>query len=129
MLRLRELREQSSILQKDLSAELKIGISTLSQYETNKREPDIQTILRIADYFNVSVDYLLGKTDEPKPNIVKYDPELLFSDNEFNLVKNFRKADLNIQEAAYDMLEKSAKKGIDGAKNEIPDKKRAQKAI
>lgn len=64
MLRIKELREKSGIKQKDMANELGIGLSTLSQYETGKREPDMQTVIKIAKYFNVSVDYLIRATPE-----------------------------------------------------------------
>ena len=46
----------------------KIGVaeSTISQYETGKRQPDHETMCKIADVFNVSVDYLLGRTNSPQ---------------------------------------------------------------
>ena len=63
VLMIKLLREERGIMQKKMAQDLGIGLSTLSQYETGKREPDISTIIKIADYFNVSTDYLLGKTD------------------------------------------------------------------
>ena len=63
VLRLKELREKRGIQQKYLSNVLQIAPNTLSQYENNKREPDYKTLKKIADYFEVSVDYILGNTD------------------------------------------------------------------
>ena len=48
--------------------ELNIAQNTLSQYETGIREPDLSTLKNLADYFNVSVDYLLERTDNPEIN-------------------------------------------------------------
>ncbi len=39
--------------------------ASISRYETGEREPDLKTLVLLADYFNVSVDYLLGRTDNP----------------------------------------------------------------
>lgn len=63
--RIRSLRKEKKITQQDLANYLKLGKSTISQYENNINEPDTTTIQKIADFFNVSVDYLFGRTDEP----------------------------------------------------------------
>ena len=42
--------------------------NSISRYETEEREADYVTLIAIAEYFNVSVDYLLGRTDNPKMN-------------------------------------------------------------
>ena len=74
MLRLKELRSQSNMQQKDVCASLNIPQNTYSQYENGKREPDSETLSRIADFFGVSVDYILGRTDDP--NYIDTDDEL-----------------------------------------------------
>lgn len=61
--RLRELRENREISQIELARYLNISNTTLSQYETGKRVPSDEIKIKIADYFNVSIDYLLGRTD------------------------------------------------------------------
>lgn len=68
MFRLKELREQRHISQVFLGMELGMGQNTISRYETGAREADYETLLAFADYFNVSVDYLLGRTDNPEIN-------------------------------------------------------------
>ena len=64
---IRELREDSDRLQRDLAKTFRITPHALSQYERNRRKPDIETVKKIAEEFNVSVDYLLNLTK------VKYD--------------------------------------------------------
>lgn len=61
--RIKNLREEKSITQLQLSKILNIGNTTLSQYESGKRVPSDSIKKAIADYFNVSIDYLLGRTD------------------------------------------------------------------
>jgi len=56
---LRWLLEEKDITQKQLSDDLHIAASTLGHYINNRREPDYDTLKRIAVYFNVSIDYLL----------------------------------------------------------------------
>lgn len=65
--RLENLIEEKNITQKDLSTELHIAATTLNGYVNSHREPDLQTLIRLARYFDVSADYLLGLTDERKP--------------------------------------------------------------
>ncbi|MDI3508754.1 MAG: hypothetical protein PWP48_1345 [Clostridiales bacterium] len=62
--RLVKLRKERKMTQEELANILGISRSALSLYETNKRQPDFQTICRLADFFNVSVDYLLDRTDD-----------------------------------------------------------------
>ena len=59
--RIRELRKAKKITMKQLGEAVDLAESTISQYETGKREPDNATLCRISDFFGVSVDYLLGR--------------------------------------------------------------------
>lgn len=68
MRRLKELRLRKRISQVRLAMELNTYQNTISRYETGQREADYQTLIAIADYFNVSVDYLLERTDNPEVN-------------------------------------------------------------
>ena len=68
MERLKELRERRKLSQIFLGMELSISQNAISQYETGSREADYATLIAIADYFDVSIDYLLGRTDNPKVN-------------------------------------------------------------
>jgi repressor LexA len=67
MLRIRELRKQKNKLQKEMAQDLKIPPNTFNQYENGKREPDLATLARIAEYLGVSIDYLLGASSTPQP--------------------------------------------------------------
>jgi len=61
---LKLLRQEKGFSQRELAKELNISHSTLGMYEVGKREPDHNTLRRIADYFDVSLDYLLGRSGE-----------------------------------------------------------------
>ncbi|MBO4562009.1 MAG: helix-turn-helix transcriptional regulator [Clostridia bacterium] len=61
MNRIRELREDLDLRQIDVSNATGIDQKTLSNYETGKTNPDSTAIIRLADYFNVTTDYLLGR--------------------------------------------------------------------
>lgn len=67
--RLIQLREEKSLTKKDVAGFLKIDQSTYGKYELGKREPDYDTLLRIADFFDVSLDFLLGRSDLHKPEV------------------------------------------------------------
>lgn len=65
-MRLKFLRNKKRITQQRLAIELGINQNSLSRYETGQRQADYDTLIKIADYFDVSVDYLLERTDNPK---------------------------------------------------------------
>ena len=65
---MKELRKKRRISQVKLSIDLNISQNTISRYENSIREPDFSTLILIADYFDVSIDYLLGRTDRPEVN-------------------------------------------------------------
>lgn len=64
-MRLRELRKSRGISQLKLAMDLNANQNTISRYETGEREPGIAELITLADYFDVSVDYLLERTDNP----------------------------------------------------------------
>ena len=61
MIKLKELREFKNITQKDLSEKLELSRTSYNGYEKGKVEPDIQTLIKFADYYDVSLDYLCGR--------------------------------------------------------------------
>lgn len=65
-MRLKEIRKSRGISQLKMAMDLNTNQNTISRYETGEREPGIVELIKIADYFNVSVDYLLERTDNPK---------------------------------------------------------------
>jgi transcriptional regulator with XRE-family HTH domain len=65
--RIRDLREDNDLKQNDLANILKITQSTYSKYERGARDIPTDILIRLADFYETSVDYLLGRTDEIKP--------------------------------------------------------------
>ena len=65
MFRLRELRKKKQISQLKLAVDLHMNQNSISRYENEEREADYATLILLADYFNVSIDYLLGRTENP----------------------------------------------------------------
>ena len=66
-MRLKELRKQKKMTQLRLAMELGMSQNTISRYESGNHQADYQTLILFADYFNVSLDYLLERTDDPTP--------------------------------------------------------------
>ena len=64
--RLKELRKRRKISQLKLSLDLNMNQNTISRYETMEREADYETLIKLADYFDVSIDYLLGREENKK---------------------------------------------------------------
>lgn len=60
MMRLKELREQKRLNQNGLAINLNVSQSTISAYEVGERSPDLETLIAIAKFFDVSIDYLAG---------------------------------------------------------------------
>lgn len=58
-----QLRTERKILQKELAAYLNVTVGTISNYENGVHTPDLMTLCKLADYFGVSTDYLLGRTN------------------------------------------------------------------
>jgi transcriptional regulator with XRE-family HTH domain len=66
--RLKLLRKQRHLSQVGLAMELNMNQNSISRYENGEREADYTALITIADYFDVSIDYLLGRTNNPKIN-------------------------------------------------------------
>ncbi len=71
---IKNLRNDIDMSRHELAKSLNLSYVTLSKYETNERFPDKNTLNRIASFFNVSTDYLLGRTDVKK---VELDPSVI----------------------------------------------------
>ena len=63
--RLKQLRQQEGLTQRELAKSIEVGRSTISEYESGKIVPKQEGLLKLANYFNVSVDYLTGVSDNP----------------------------------------------------------------
>ena len=66
MIRLKELRKERKISQLRLALDLNMNQNSISRYENMEREADYETLIKFADYFDVSLDYLLCRTDDKK---------------------------------------------------------------
>ena len=85
---LKKLRNDIGISQQQLAEIVMVSQQSINKYENHGVEPDIDTLIRIADYFNVSLDYLAGRTDI-KETVTKLNTSDL-NDKEVKIVKKFR---------------------------------------
>ena len=67
-MRLKEIRKMRGITQLKLAMDLGLNQNSVSRYENGEHEADYRTLISIADYFNVSIDYLLERTNNPEIN-------------------------------------------------------------
>lgn len=66
---LKKLRDSKGLTQQDIANLLKVGRSTIAGYETKGKQPDFEKLKILANFFNVTTDYLLGRVDEENINI------------------------------------------------------------
>lgn len=106
---LKLLRNKYNITQQKLGEEIGTSQQSINKYENHNIEPDINTLMLLADYFNTSIDYIVGYTDiEHKIEPVQ---DALLNDEEYKHIEKFRK------------LSKKQKESIDDVINNYIDKK------
>ncbi len=66
--KLKLIRKHQKILQKDLALLMNLPLRTYQSYEYGEAEPNIDGLIKLSDYLNCSIDYLVGRTDNPKIN-------------------------------------------------------------
>jgi HTH-type transcriptional regulator xre len=97
--RLKKLRQEKKYTQKDIATFLNISQPAYQQFESGKKKINLETMQKLANFFNVSTDYLLGKTDIPDPdsdidldtaidNSVAYDGTPI-TDHDREIIKNY----------------------------------------
>ena len=75
--RLRALRESVGLSQNKLAGMIGVRQSSINRYENGQSVPSIQTFRWYADYFDVSMDYIFGRTDKPQGKMYNYEPQLI----------------------------------------------------
>ena len=68
LFRLKQLRKENGISQIKLAMELNMNQNSISRYENGERQADYETLIKFADYFDISLDYLLERTNNPIMN-------------------------------------------------------------
>ena len=116
MIRIKELRKSRGILQGELADRINVSQATISGWENGKIEPSMDALRQMADFFDVSVDYLLGAPDNDEIDMTATKKAPSYEDaglsaEEAELLKLFRKAPPALQDAALRVLETDQKKG------------------
>ena len=101
---LKILRESKGYTQQQLSEMIGVSQQTLQKYETQKHEPDIESLKKLADIFGVTVDYLVGHTTAGE------DPNYGISESEFLIIENFRKLDKDTRNDIEHIISKLAQR-------------------
>lgn len=100
MNRIKELRKDKKINQLKLAMDLNITQASISKYEIGAREPSLEILEKMSDYFDVSTDYIIGRSDIKKPILNK---EL--KKEEVELLYKFRKLTSRQKERLYGYLD------------------------
>ena len=87
--RLKSLREECGMTQQELADKLFLTQKTINSYERGRTQPNMETLCKLADIFDTSIDYLLGITDVRYSYALANDKELIEKEKCF--IKNFRK--------------------------------------
>lgn len=107
---MKKLREEKGLMQQDVCNALDIEQSTLANYENNRRVPKTDILIEIANYYGVSLDYLVGRTDDrfdnskrrPKDlNKFLQQSEIIFDGDTYNLTDEDRDLVMKSLEVAF----------------------------
>lgn len=85
---LKALREETGTTQKQLADAVSVSQQSINKYENHNIEPDIATLIRIADFFHTSVDYLIGHSNNRDIGATVYSAAL--TPDELNLINNYK---------------------------------------
>lgn len=88
--RFKQLRISKNITQDDIARQLNVSRSAIGMYEQGKREPDFEVLISIANFFDVDLDYLLGRSDISRNNFI---PVSKFSSFDKTLISRFHSSD------------------------------------
>lgn len=104
--KIKELRIRKKIKQSDLAKVLGMSQQTISLYESNNRQPDYDTLVCLADYFDVTADFILGRSNNSlKKNIITDDSKMESLKKEISLLSQELKTVSRRLETVYEKLE------------------------
>ena len=107
--RLISLRKRHQLSQEELATQLNISRGAIGMWETDKRKPDLDMLIYLADYFKVSTDYILCRTNEDNTNST---PHSEFSEHEQKLLDTFRQLNLDNQDIIIGEIKKLLKEQL-----------------
>ena len=100
---LRKLRTEAGVTQKQLADAISVSQQSINKYENHNIEPDIATLSRIADFFHVSIDYLVGRTDCQLPPTGGMSAEISFEEE--SLLCRYRALTAKQKKAVQNILD------------------------
>lgn len=107
-LRLKQLREERNITQQELADQLSCSQQSINNYENHGTQPDIDMLCRMADFFDTSVDYLIGNTNVRDPySLAKFEYN---SEKETALINSFRNLPEKVKEQFLALMESYSEK-------------------
>src|SRR5690625_1517924 len=109
------MRTKKKITQEELGRKVNVTKVSISGYENGNRNPDTDTLQKLADYFNVSTDYLLGRTDNPDGNSL---PDLTKKD-EKDIAKDLEKIINNLSTDGYAQFDGKSIEDLDEEDKEL----------
>ena len=101
---LKHLRKEAGISQQKLADAIRVSQPSINKYENHNIEPDIDILIRMADYFHTTVDYLVGRTQERNPS-----PAIPMKENERKILFEYRRLSEE-QQKVVDLLLESYQK-------------------
>ena len=96
---LKKLRIETNSTQQQLADYIMVSQQSVNKYENHNVEPDIETLIKIADYFDVSIDYLVGRK-----NFNDIDNSLYYESNDKTIIELCRKLDKKQKEAIINLI-------------------------
>ena len=90
---LKKLRQKFDVTQNQLAEAIGVSQQSINKYENHNVQPDIETLIRMADFFHTSVDYLIGNSHPEDEN------EFRLNDDEIRLISQYRQLTLSQQES------------------------------
>lgn len=103
--RLKSLRAEKKIKSTQLGDAIGVTYNAISQYENEKRNPSRANLEKLADYFNVDMDYLMGKSDVRRACDLQGVVDNKINSDEISLILSFRKADKKTQGIILNLLD------------------------
>ncbi|AYK60093.1 MULTISPECIES: helix-turn-helix domain-containing protein [Bacillus] len=110
--KIKKLREEKKMKQQEVADKLGIARTTYASYEQGKREPDHETLIKIADYYNVTIDFLLrGESQETQDEIFNEQARKILEDPDTLVAAADGKITASILEAAQRIIAEQLKSG------------------
>lgn len=104
-IRLKELRESKGLSQYAFAKKIGVAQSTVGGWEAGKREPNFEMVQKIADYFGVTADYLIGRTSEKKPTNQSIEEITLTEEDQADISRDFERIKERLENADGLMLD------------------------